>query len=129
MLEDRYDLAERVASSKALAGQVVAVVLTKHRLQLAVGAEEGNHSSTEEAAAAAAAGVRVDWSSSTVVAAAAGVECCWLTVVVVEEEVEVCLVVWEAEEGWQDAQVVQEAVVQAQNLQAEQVEVAVQVQR
>lgn len=129
MLEDRYDLAERVASSKALAGQVVAVVLTKHRLQLAVGAEEGNHSSTEEAAAAAAAGVGVDWSSSTVVAAAAGVECCWLTVVVVVVEVEVCLVVWEAEEGWQDAQVVQEAVVQAQNLQAEQVEVAVRVQR
>ena len=127
MLEDRYDLAERVASSKALAGQVVAVVLTKHRLQLAVGAEEGNHSSTEEAAAAA--GVGVDWSSSTVVAAAAGVECCWLTVVVVVVEVEVCLVVWEAEEGWQDAQVVQEAVVQAQNLQAEQVEVAVRVQR
>lgn len=126
MLEDRYDLAERVASSKALAGQVVAVVLTKHRLQLAVGAEEGNHSSTEEAAAA---GVGGDWSSSTVVAAAAGVECCWLTVVVVVEEVEVCLVVWEAEEGWQDAQVVQEAVVQAQNLQAEQVEVAVRVQR
>ena len=126
MLEDRYDLAERVASSKALAGQVVAVVLTKHRLQLAVGAEEGNHSSTEEAAAA---GVGGDWSSSTVVAAAAGVECCWLTVVEVEVEVEVCLVVWEAEEGWQDAQVVQEAVVQAQNLQAEQVEVAVRVQR
>ena len=102
------------------------MVLTKHRLQLAVGAEEGNHSSTEEAAAA---GVGGDWSSSTVVAAAAGVECCWLTVVVVVEEVEVCLVVWEAEEGWQDAQVVQEAVVQAQNLQAEQVEVAVRVQR